>query len=70
MEKDKFEAYIERHGDDVCAERWGKATRTVAGWRRGEARPTRFDAQKIVALSATIGPRLTLADILSYVVRK
>ena len=43
--------YIEKHGIEHCADRWGVSVRAVRAYRYGERRP-RFDqARKIVERS-------------------
>lgn len=44
-----LKAYIEAHGDDSCAARWGVTPRAVASWRRGERVPDIKTAKLIIA---------------------
>jgi hypothetical protein len=42
MPMNQFQSYIQKHGIETCARKWGVAISTVYNWRRGTTWPARF----------------------------
>ena len=50
--------YIQKHGDEFCADLFNVKTRTVKSWRLGQRYPYRKKAHEIISKT-----KLTLTDI-------